>query len=371
MDNGVQSPNLPRATTVDSLIGNASGTTSRQLLTDLASQLVASDPMRLATMIGNLYDTAADLPAITEQVTPWVYADPDKEKIGIYKVSGGQWVWALPLPYSIIPATIGDGDTVNVRQLITALPVVDGTAIIIPVVGTNTASPVVIHINGGDAITLKSNSGADIDVGGLPGSGRLMAIREGAVLRLNNDVVATAVLAATETARDLAKDFANKAVDQVVADGLYSAKHWALKAAENDAKSGAAYAQAAAEEAAITSIEQASVATTKATEAADHATAAELARDASFALGPKYASEALGRAAVADGATFLVQGSGEVAAYEYRRTDSATSVLIASYPSVAALTGLSDTTDAYALSLASLIVKNSALVVNLNNRSLQ
>jgi hypothetical protein len=46
--------------------------------------------------------------------------------------------------------------------------------------------------------------------------------------------------------------------------------------------------------------------------------ATELARDASFALGPKYASESAGRDAVLDGATFLVQGSGEVAATEYR-----------------------------------------------------
>ncbi|PKR90862.1 hypothetical protein CXZ10_05800 [Pleomorphomonas diazotrophica] len=253
-DGGVQSSNLPLATTVDSILGNAGGTTSRQRVTDLAAQLVASDPMRLATMVGNLYDTEADLPATTAQVTPWVYADPDPDKIGIYKVSGGQWVWALPLPYSIIPASIGDGDTVNVRQLVTALPVVDGTAIIIPVVGTNTASPVVVHINGGVAITLKTNSGSDIDEGGLPGNGRLMAIREGAILRLNNDVVATAVLAATETARDLAKDFANAPEDQQVQPGLYSAKHWATKAAAADAGSGAAAARVASETAAAISI---------------------------------------------------------------------------------------------------------------------
>lgn len=245
-DTGVQSPNLPRATTLDSILGNSGETTSRQFVTDLAAQLVASEPMRLGTMMGKLYDTVADLPAVTEQVTPWVTDDPDVDKRGIYKVSGGIWVWGLPLPYSIIKATIGDGDTVNVRQLITTLPVVDGTAIIIPVVGTNTASPVVVHINGGDALTLKSNSGANIDNGGLPSSGRLMAIREGGILRLNNDVVATAVLTATETARDLAKDFANKAEDQVVEDGLYSAKHWALKAQAADAGSGAAAARDAA-----------------------------------------------------------------------------------------------------------------------------
>jgi len=53
-----------------------------------------------------------------------------------------------------------------------------------------------------------------------------------------------------------------------------------------------------------------------------------------------YATEALGRAAVADNATFSVQGSGDIAALEYRRTNSTTSVLIASYPSAAAVSDL-------------------------------
>ena len=35
-----------------------------------------------------------------------------------------------------------------------------------------------------------------------------------------------------------------------------------------------------------------------------------------------YETEAAGRAAVADGQAFKVQGSGDVAAYEYRRTNS-------------------------------------------------
>lgn len=65
---------------------------------------------------------------------------------------------------------------------------------------------------------------------------------------------------------------------------------------------------------------------------------AELARDASFVTGPKYPNEATGRAAVADGANFLVQGSGDVAAYEYRRVSAGTiSTLIATYPSASAV----------------------------------
>jgi len=51
--------------------------------------------------------------------------------------------------------------------------------------------------------------------------------------------------------------------------------------------------------------------------------------------------EPTGRAAVADGVAFKVQGSGDVAAYEYRRIDAVTvSTLIATYPSAAAVDGV-------------------------------
>ena len=62
--------------------------------------------------------------------------------------------------------------------------------------------------------------------------------------------------------------------------------------------------------------------------------AANSARDAALIQAGVYTTEAAGRAAVADGQAFKVQGSGDVAAYEYRRTNSTTSVLIATYPSV-------------------------------------
>jgi len=68
--------------------------------------------------------------------------------------------------------------------------------------------------------------------------------------------------------------------------------------------------------------------------------ATEAARDAALIQAGVYTTEALGRAAVADGQAFKVQGSGDVAAYEYRRTNSTTSVLIATYPSSAAVSVL-------------------------------
>lgn len=71
--------------------------------------------------------------------------------------------------------------------------------------------------------------------------------------------------------------------------------------------------------------------------------ASELARDASIAAaGPLYATEAAGRAAVADGVTFNVQGAGEVAVYTYRRTNAASSVLLSTLPASAAVVRVSN-----------------------------
>ena len=65
--------------------------------------------------------------------------------------------------------------------------------------------------------------------------------------------------------------------------------------------------------------------------------AAESARDAAIIGAGVYTTEAAGRAAVADGVAFKVQGSGDVAAYEYRRINSGESALIATYPSISSL----------------------------------
>lgn len=63
--------------------------------------------------------------------------------------------------------------------------------------------------------------------------------------------------------------------------------------------------------------------------------AAESARDAAIIGAGVYVDEPTGRAAVADGAAFKVQGTGDVAAYEYRRVNAGSSTLIATYPSAA------------------------------------
>lgn len=109
---------------------------------------------------------------------------------------------------------------------------------------------------------------------------------------------------------------------------------------------------------AATATAQAGIATTKASEASASAatataqavltgadrlqTAADVisttnARDAALIQAGVYTTEPLGRAAVADGQAFKVQGSGDIAAYEYRRVDVNSSTLIATYPSTSRL----------------------------------
>ena len=56
-------------------------------------------------------------------------------------------------------------------------------------------------------------------------------------------------------------------------------------------------------------------------------------RDAALIQAGVYIDEPTGRAAVADGVAFKVQGTGDIAAYEYRRVNASSSSLIATYPS--------------------------------------
>lgn len=68
-----------------------------------------------------------------------------------------------------------------------------------------------------------------------------------------------------------------------------------------------------------------------------------LARDAAIAAaGPLYATEAEGRAAVADGQMFRVIGSGAVAARLFERTSATESVLVVEFPSYAALADIEE-----------------------------
>lgn len=100
-----------------------------------------------------------------------------------------------------------------------------------------------------------------------------------------------------------------------------------------DAKATAAQSAAAAAQAAAEANAQAAL---------DAQAGAEAARDAAIIQAGVYVDEPTGRAAVADGQAFKVQGSGDVAAYEYRRTSASASTLIATYPSASAVAANKD-----------------------------
>jgi hypothetical protein len=103
--------------------------------------------------------------------------------------------------------------------------------------------------------------------------------------------------------------------------------------AQAQAAAGTAGDQAGAAQAA------ASAADGHSADAQGFATQAQAARDAALIQGGVYVSEPVGRAAVADGQAFKVQGDGvSVAAYEYRRVNAGTvSTLIATYPAASAV----------------------------------
>ena len=113
----------------------------------------------------------------------------------------------------------------------------------------------------------------------------------------------------------------------------YEAAAVAAQLAAETAETNAKTAQTAAELAETNAETAETNAETAETGALAAQAAAESARDAALIQAGVYTTEAAGRAAVADGVAFKVQGSGDVAAYEYRRTNSTTSVLIATYPS--------------------------------------
>jgi len=145
----------------------------------------------------------ADL-AHAADVTAWVYADPTVANNGIYRKSGasgsGSWSFILPLPFSFIIASDVGAGTANAIQATTSIPVSASALVWMNVFEANTASPVTVSFNGGSALTIKTNSGNDVAVGGLTAGMIVMGIVSGSTFRLVSDQASAVLVAQAEAA---------------------------------------------------------------------------------------------------------------------------------------------------------------------------
>lgn len=245
-ESGVKSPNIPSAPIVEDFLGNRNGSTVRIPTDAAALQLLATAPFQMLTNAGKLFETYAELAVAPESdITPWVFADPDPKKNGIYRRIGAAWVWAMPLPYSFIKATNAGAGTPSAIQADTGIPVSEVAMVILPIAETNDTSPVTVSFNGEAALTLKTNSGNDIEQGGLVEGMLVVGVQDGEDFRLITDQVSSAIIAQAEAlvadalasamnaagSEARANKFANYPEDQEVipGSGLFSTNHFLAK----------------------------------------------------------------------------------------------------------------------------------------------
>ncbi|WP_201273749.1 hypothetical protein [Sinorhizobium medicae] len=145
----------------------------------------------------------------------WVIGDPVSANNGVYMKIGasgaGSWTRVADLPFSFIVASDAGAGTPNAIQATTSIPVSSSALVWANIFENNTASPVTISFNGGSALTIKTNPGNDVAVGGLTAGMIVMGIVTGSTFRLVSDQASAAVLAAAEAAQAAAEDAADRA----------------------------------------------------------------------------------------------------------------------------------------------------------------
>ncbi|MDX0759814.1 hypothetical protein GOD62_28270 [Sinorhizobium medicae] len=154
---------------------------------------------------GLIYDTRAELYAdtsFTDKRMAWVIQDPTVAYNGVYGFDPATDVWdrKSDLPFSFIIANDAGAGTPNAIQATTAIPVSGAALVWMNVADTTTASPVTVSFNGGSPLTIKTNSGNNVEVGGLTAGMIVMGIVSGLTFRLVSDQASAAVLAACEAA---------------------------------------------------------------------------------------------------------------------------------------------------------------------------
>ncbi|WP_210202653.1 right-handed parallel beta-helix repeat-containing protein [Sinorhizobium sp. BJ1] len=139
----------------------------------------------------------------------WVIGDPVVANNGVYQKIGasgtGTWNRVADLPFSFIIASDVGAGTANAIQATTSIPVSSSALIWMNVFEANTATPVTVSFNGGSALTVKTNSGNDVSVGGLTSGMIVLGIVSGSTFRLVSDQASSAILAAAEAAKAAAE----------------------------------------------------------------------------------------------------------------------------------------------------------------------
>jgi hypothetical protein len=146
----------------------------------------------------------------------WVLGDPIADNNGIYGKLGasgsGSWTRRGDLPFSFIVASNAGAGTANAIQATTAIPVSGSSLIWMNIASTTTASPVTVAFNGGPALTIKSNSGNNIAIGGLVAGMVVLGVVSGANFRLVSDQASAVLVAAAEASALQAKAYRDQAL---------------------------------------------------------------------------------------------------------------------------------------------------------------
>lgn len=171
------------------------------------------DIVTAAATAALVFDTRANLYATltaAANTLAWVLDDSTAAYNGIYRKSGasgtGSWSRVGELPYSFIVASDVGAGTANAIQATTSLPVTESALVVLNIFETNTASPVTVSFNGGAALTVKTNTGNDVAVGGLLSGMLVLGRISGATFRIVNDQVSSAIVAQAEAAASAAED---------------------------------------------------------------------------------------------------------------------------------------------------------------------
>ncbi|MDQ2083191.1 right-handed parallel beta-helix repeat-containing protein [Xanthobacteraceae bacterium Astr-EGSB] len=169
--------------------------------------------VELAMQSGNLYTSKASLDADlahAANAAATVIGDATVANNGVYRKNGasgtGSWTRIADIPgYSFQVAVNAGAGTANAIVATTLLPVSSAQLISLPIVATNTASPVTVVFNDTAALTIKTSSGNDPAIGGLVAGGRVAGYQSGTTFVMLSDQASAAVVAAAEAAATAAQ----------------------------------------------------------------------------------------------------------------------------------------------------------------------